>query len=333
MSNDSAARASLSASDYGAEQIRILEGLDAVRKRPGMYIGDTADGSGLHQLVFEVVDNAVDEAMAGHCDHVRVTIHADGSLSVEDNGRGSPVEVKHDDRHEPKRSAAEIALTELHAGGKFDQNSYKVSGGLHGVGVSCVNALSTWLKLTVWRGGRTHELAFERGLLQDRVISLTDEGIAVSPARVTGVSDRRGTRVHFLPDAEIFHGGQFSFDLLASRLRELSFLNDGLIIRLVDERTGKDEDFACTGGVSGFVRYANFGKRAIHENVFHASGVRKNGGAEVSVEVAMQWNDAYGEASLCFTNNIAQRDGGTHQTGCARPRRACSASTPKILDS
>ena len=301
--------------DYSAAQIQILEGLEAVRKRPGMYIGDTADGSGLHQMAFEVVDNAVDEAMAGHCDFVLVTVHADGSLSVEDNGRGIPVDIKYDDRHEPKRSAAEIALTELHAGGKFDQNSYKVSGGLHGVGVSCVNALSVWLRLTIWRAGRTHELAFEQGVLQDRIVAVTEAGVAVSPARVTGMADRRGTRVHFLPDAELFHHGQFSFDVLASRLRELSFLNDGLVIRLIDERSGKQEDFACTGGVTAFVAYANYGKRAIHERIIHARGVRTSGGVDVSVEAAMQWNDAYAETSLCFTNNIAQRDGGTHLTG------------------
>jgi DNA gyrase subunit B len=315
MSTDPAMRAVAGASEYSAAQIQILEGLDAVRKRPGMYIGDTADGSGLHQLVFEVVDNAVDEAMAGHCDFVLVTVHADGSLSVEDNGRGIPIDVKYDDRHEPKRSAAEIALTELHAGGKFDQNSYKVSGGLHGVGVSCVNALSTWLDLTIWRAGRTHELSFAKGVLQGRVVSMTDDGVAISPAPVTGVADRRGTRVHFLPEVEIFHHGQFSFDVLAGRLRELSFLNDGLIIRLIDERTGREEDFACTGGVKGFVQYVNYGKRAIHESIFHASGMRKSGATDVSVEVAMQWNDAYGETTLCFTNNIAQRDGGTHLTG------------------
>ena len=315
MSANQKAPATPAASEYSAAQIQILEGLDAVRKRPGMYIGDTADGSGLHQLVFEVVDNAVDEAMAGHCDLVLVTVHADGSLSVEDNGRGIPVDVKYDDRHEPRRSAAEIALTELHAGGKFDQNSYKVSGGLHGVGVSCVNALSTWLELEIWRGGRTHVLSFRRGVLQDRIVTMTDEGVAVSPARVTGAVDRRGTRVHFLPDAEIFHYGVFSFDVLSARLRELSFLNDGLIIRLVDERSGRKEDFACAGGVKGFVQYSNYGKRAIHESVFHVSGTRRSGAADVSVDVAMQWNDAYGDTTLCFTNNIAQRDGGTHLTG------------------
>ena len=244
MSTEAVGRRDAAEGDYSASQIQILEGLEAVRKRPGMYIGDTGDGSGLHQLAFEVVDNAIDEAMAGHCDFVLVTVHAQGSLSVEDNGRGIPVDVKYDDRHEPKRSAAEIALTELHAGGKFDQNSYKVSGGLHGVGVSCVNALSVWLNLTIWREGRTHELVFERGVLQDRLVLQTHEGIAVSPARVTGKADRRGTRVHFLPDAEIFHDGKFSFDHLSARLRELSFLNDGLIIRLVDERTGNEEDFA-----------------------------------------------------------------------------------------
>ncbi|WP_027803701.1 DNA topoisomerase (ATP-hydrolyzing) subunit B [Paraburkholderia dilworthii] len=315
MSANPVAPVTPAAGEYSAAQIQILEGLDAVRKRPGMYIGDTADGSGLHQLVFEVVDNAIDEAMAGHCNFVLVTVHADGSLSVEDNGRGIPVDVKFDDRHEPKRSAAEIALTELHAGGKFDQNSYKVSGGLHGVGVSCVNALSSWLELTVWRSGFTHALSFRQGAVKDRIVSKTESGIAISPTRVTGPADRRGTRVHFLPEAEIFHHGSFSFEVLSARLRELSFLNDGLIIRLNDERSGKEEDFACAGGVTGFVQYANYGKRAIHDTIFHASGTRNHGGADVSVEVAMQWNDAYGEATLCFTNNIKQRDGGTHLTG------------------
>ena len=215
------------AGGYGEGAIQILEGLEAVRKRPGMYIGDTSDGTGLHHLVFEVVDNSIDEALAGYCDDILVTIHADGSLSVIDNGRGIPTRVKMDDKHEPKRSAAEIALTELHAGGKFNQNSYKVSGGLHGVGVSCVNALSIWLKLTVSREGQRYEIDFSRGFVQNRLIEVVD-GAEVSPMRVVGPSDKRGTKVHFLPDQEIFKENfEFRYEVLAKRLRELSFLNNG----------------------------------------------------------------------------------------------------------
>ncbi len=308
-------------SGYGASAIQILEGLEAVRKRPGMYIGDTSDGTGLHHLVFEVVDNSIDEALAGFCDDIAVTIHADGSLSVVDNGRGIPTGVKMDDKHEPKRSAAEIALTELHAGGKFNQNSYKVSGGLHGVGVSCVNALSRWLRLTVRRDGRAHQIEFARGFVQNRLVETVD-GFEVSPMRVTGPTQERGTSVRFLPDTEIFGDNHdFHYDTLAKRLRELSFLNNGVRIRLIDERTGKEDDFSGAGGVLGFVKFISTGKRVLHPTPFHAAGTRPAEtyggipGTEIGVEVAMQWNDGYNEQVLCFTNNIPQRDGGTHLTG------------------
>ena len=315
--------------EYGASSIQILEGLDAVRKRPGMYIGDTSDGTGLHHLVFEVLDNAIDEALAGYCTEITVVIQTDNSLSIVDNGRGVPTGIKYDDKNDPKRSAAEIVMTELHAGGKFDQNSYKVSGGLHGVGVSCVNALSKWLKLTIRRGGKTHYMEFARGVIQNPNIQM-ENGFAISPILVTGETELSGTEVHFLADETIFGKVEYHYEILVKRIRELSFLNNGVQIRLIDQRSGQEEDFAFSGGVRGFVEYINQTKTVLHPNIFYAEGMRPSDlGGQITAEVSMQWNDSFSEQVLCFTNNIPQRDGGTHLTGL---RAAMTRVINKYID-
>src|SRR5687768_9610665 len=282
----------LQSDDYGADKIKVLEGLEAVRKRPAMYIGSTG-AAGLHHLVYEIVDNSIDEALAGYCDQINVTIHIDNSITVVDNGRGIPVDL-----HESGKSAAEVVLTVLHAGGKFDNDSYKVSGGLHGVGVSVVNALSERLELEIWRNGQVFQQSYERG-------------VPVAGLEVAGTTQKRGTKVTFKPDTLIFETIEYSFDTLAQRLRELAFLNGGIVITIDDERDGKSHRFQYDGGIVSFVEHLNKNKANVTDKPIFMRGAKDG----IDAEIALQWNDSYSELVFSFANNINTHEGGTHLSG------------------